>query len=115
MKIEARETENVIIFEIRGRICRSYDSAASLHHLVKAHLDQGHKNILLSLENAELIDSFGISEILASYISTQNIGGKIKLTRIPQKLGVIFCILGLDRVLEIFDNEASALQSFNKP
>jgi anti-anti-sigma regulatory factor len=53
-----------------------------------------------------------VGEILASYISTQNLGGKFKLARMSKKLYLVFQVTMLTKVLEIFDSEESALQSF---
>jgi anti-anti-sigma factor len=58
----------------------------------------------------KFIDSFGVGEILASYISTHNLGGKLKLVKLSQKLFVVFQVTGLTNVLDIVDDEASALQ-----
>ena len=63
-------------------------------------------------EKVGFIDSFGVGEILASYISTHNLGGKLKLTRISKKLYLIFQVTMLTKVLDIFENEDAALQSF---
>jgi len=80
--------------------------------LVKDRLESGTRNILFNFEKVEFIDSFGVGEILASYISTQNLGGKLKLARISKKLYLVFQVTMLTKVLEIFDSEDSALQSF---
>ena len=62
----------------------------------------------------EFIDSFGVGEILASYISTQNLGGKLKLARISTKLLLVFQVTMLTKVLEIFETGESALLSFRQ-
>jgi anti-anti-sigma factor len=62
----------------------------------------------------EFIDSFGVGEILASYISTQNLGGKLKLCRISKKLLLIFQITMLTKVLDIQEDCECALESFEK-
>ena len=115
MNIAIREAGSVIIFDIIGEIRRSHIVETTLHQVVKSQLEQGRRNILFNMEYVEFIDSFGVGEILASYISIQNLGGKFKLIRISRKLGIVFKVVGLDRVLEIFDNEVTALQSFAKP
>jgi anti-anti-sigma factor len=75
----------------------------------------GTRNILFNFEKVEFIDSFGVGEILASYISTQNLGGKLKLARISKKLYLVFQVTMLTKVLEIFDSEESAMQNFLTP
>ena len=74
----------------------------------------GKKQILLNFDKVDFIDSFGVGEILASYISTHNLGGKLKLARISKKLFLIFQVTMLTKVLDIHDEEDSALQSFFK-
>jgi anti-anti-sigma factor len=115
MHIAVREVGSVVIFDITGEICRSPVVETTLHKVVKSQLERGKRDVLLNLKSVEFIDSFGVGEILASYISIQNLGGKIKMIGISRKLGIVFKVVGLDRVFEVFDNEISALHSFAKP
>ena len=112
MEIKAREEDSIVIFDIEGEIRRSDMFDVTLHQLVKDQLDSGKKDIILNFENVDFIDSFGVGEILASYISTHNIGGKLKLARISKKLYLVFQVTMLTNVLEIFDDEETALKSF---
>ncbi|MDH4218531.1 MAG: STAS domain-containing protein [Candidatus Aminicenantes bacterium] len=112
MEIHAREKDDIIIFDIEGEIRRSDVSDVTLHQLVKDQLDGGKRNILLNFRNVEFIDSFGVGEILASYISTHNLGGKLKIAKISKKLYLVFQVTMLTKVLEIFEDEELALQSF---
>ena len=114
MDIKTRDYNSVVIFDIDGEIRRSDMTDATLHQLVKTQLERGRRDILLNFENVEFVDSFGVGEILASYISTNNLGGKLKLVRISKKLYLIFQVTGLVRVLEIYDDEDAALKSFGK-
>jgi len=114
MVIEKREKNNVVIFDIEGEIRRSDITDVTLHQLVKDELELGRKQILLNFEKVDFIDSFGVGEILASYISTHNLGGKLKLARISKKLFLIFQVTMLTKVLDIFDEEDLALRSFLK-
>jgi anti-sigma B factor antagonist len=112
MKIESRFQNDVVIFDIEGEIKRSDITDLTLHQLVKEQLDAGRRKILLNFEQVEFIDSFGVGEILASYISTHNLGGKLKLVRISKKLYLIFQVTMLTKVLDIFEDEEAALKSF---
>ncbi len=115
MVIGTREVGNVAIFDIQGEIRRSDSPETTLHQLVKARLEAGRTDILLNCEKVDFIDSFGVGEILASYISTQNLGGKLKLSMVSKKLLVIFQVTMLTKVLEIFGSETAALDSFGRP
>ena len=114
MEINTREKGDVVIFDIEGEIRRSDISDVTLHQLVKDQLDVGRRNILLNFQGVEFIDSFGVGEILASYISTHNLGGKLKIAKISKKLYLVFQVTMLTKVLEIFDEEEVALDSYNK-
>ncbi len=114
MVIQKREKEGIIIFDVDGEIKRSDITDVTLHDLVKAVLDEGHRFILLNFEKVGFIDSFGVGEILASYISTHNLGGKLKLARISKKLFLVFQVTMLTKVLDIFEDEDAALRSFSR-
>ena len=114
MVINKREKNSVVIFDIEGEIKRSDITDVTLHQLVKDQLESGKKHILLNFEKVEFIDSFGVGEILASYISTHNLGGKLKLARISKKLVLVFQVTMLTKVLDIVEDEETALQGFFK-
>jgi anti-sigma B factor antagonist len=114
MNIQRREQDGIVIFDIEGEIKRSDITDVTLHQLVKEQLESGKKHILLNFQKVEFIDSFGVGEILASYISTHNLGGKLKIARISKKLYLVFQITMLTKVLEIFDEEERAIDSFTK-
>jgi len=114
MQITAREKNDVIIFDIEGELRRSDVTDVTLHQLVKDQLDIGKRNVLLNFKDVEFIDSFGVGEILASYISTHNLGGELKITKISKKLYLVFQVTMLTNVLEIFDDESLALESYKK-
>jgi anti-anti-sigma factor len=112
MVIGWRDQGPITIFDIEGEIRRSETSDVSLHQLVKNKLDEGRRNILFNFRKVDFIDSFGVGEVLASYISAQNIGGRLKLAGISKKIMMVFQVTMLTKVLEIFEDEERALKSF---
>jgi anti-anti-sigma factor len=113
MKISARTKNDIVIFDMEGEIKRSDIIELTLHQLVKEQLDGGMRKIILNFDRVDFIDSFGVGEILASYISTHNLGGKLKLVKISKKLYLIFQVTMLTKVLDIFDDEEAAMKSFS--
>ncbi len=112
MVIKTRDTNDVTILDVEGDIRRSEPMDTPLHQLVKSLLEDGKRRILLNLEKVENIDSFGVGEILASHISTQNKEGVFKLAKISRKLEFVFKITRLDHVFDIHPDEEAALKSF---
>ncbi len=113
MNINLRQNDDVYVFDIEGEIRRSEFMNSSLHDMIKDLLDDGTRKILLNLEDVDFIDSYGVGEILASYISTKNVGGKLKLSQISQKLSLVFQVTMLDKVFDIYGSEQEAMDSFS--
>lgn len=113
MVIKTREAEKVVIFDVEGEIRRSDIPQQTLHSLVQAQLDRGRRKVLVNLGGVDFIDSFGVGQILASYTSTQDLGGRFKLCGISKRLMLIFQITMLDKVIEIHDECDRAVDSFD--
>ena len=58
LKINVRETGDVLILDLNGRITLG-EEAASLRDTLKEQIDSGRKNILLNLAEVTYIDSSG--------------------------------------------------------
>lgn len=75
-------------------------------------LEAGQKNIVLNMAGVTSVDSSGIGELVSSYTTTSQRGGKLKLTTLPPKVSDILMITQLITVFEVFDAEAEAIASF---
>jgi len=111
VEIKTRKSHNIIIYDIIGEITRG--EATSLHQHVKSQLEVGERNFLLNFEDIAFIDSYRIAELIASFISISNFGGKLKITKMSQKIRYLFEVTGMVRVFEIFDDEEEAIKSFS--
>ncbi len=112
MQFGLREKNDVVIMDLAGEIRLSEEYTPSLQNLIKERLASGKMNILLNFAKVEFIDSYGIGDIVASYIAVQEKKGKLKLAGLSNKIWLIFNYSGLTRILEIFDSEEKALKSF---
>jgi anti-anti-sigma factor len=110
--ITSRSAGDIVIFDIGGEFTRWGQALPTLSELVRAKLNEGKNRILLNFEKTEFVDSYGVGELIAGFISTRNSGGMLKLCRIPDRLDVIFRITGLDKVLTICPTEEAALEAF---
>jgi anti-anti-sigma factor len=116
MNIPARTIGDVVVFDVEGDLNRASSGATTLHELAKARLGMGDRKILFNFEKAGFVDSFGVGQILATYTSTQNLGGGLKLCNVPYKVLVVLMIVGLvPRVIKVYPSEEAALLSFDKP
>lgn len=113
MVIHTREIGDVIIYDLKGRLCRTASEERTLHEFVESDLSKGKRDFLLNFQHVEFIDSFGIGEILASYVSVKGIGGNLKLACFPKKL--LDPYPRIDPHFSPYETEEAALRSFEKP
>ena len=112
MEIKAREQKHIVILDIIGEMRRSEYQVPTLHQIVKKWIEENKKNILVNFEKVKFIDSLGIGELVASFNSTMNSGGNLKLMKLPPKIHLVFLITGLATVFDIYEDEEAAVDSF---
>ena len=83
-----------------------------LRDVIMNALSQGKTNILLDLSKVTTIDSSGIGELVGSYTTVTNRGGKLKLLHLPAKLNELLHVTQLITVFEVYEDEQEALKSF---
>ena len=111
MEIRARQKHDVIILDLHGRI--DVD-AANLVEAVGQCIRDGYNDILCNFEEVDFVDYMGISAILIVYKEVLNSHGRMKFVNIPVHLKSIFSISGLDRTIEIYATEDTAVNSFKE-
>ena len=111
MQIRARIKGGVVVLDLSGKI--DVDSA-NLVEAVGQCLRDGYRDILLNFEDIDFIDYLGISAVVLAYREVINNQGRMKFACVPAHLKNIFCITGLDRVIEICPSEDLALNTFSE-
>jgi anti-sigma B factor antagonist len=111
MKFAAREREGVTILDAKGKITIGAGDV-ELRNAVQEALGGGAKKILINLKEVTTIDSSGVGELVSTYTTVTNRGGKLKLENLPPKVSDILQITQLITVFETFDDEDEAIWSF---
>jgi len=111
MEINSRKLNDVVIFDIEGDFRRTEIKDVTLHQLVKDQLVLGRKNILFNLAKVTSIDSFCVGEILSSYISIRDMGGKLLRANTSRKIQIIFQVTALETILPNHESIDVALAS----
>jgi anti-sigma B factor antagonist len=111
LKINVRESGNVVILDLDGRITIGEEVAALRDH-IKELLDAGQKNILLNLAEVSYIDSTGLGQFVGSFATVTSRGGQLKLLNLQKKLQELMQITKLITVFETYTDESVALKSF---
>src|ERR1700736_3003726 len=85
LTVKVRETGNVVILDLNGRITLG-EASALLRDKIREMLDSGHKNILLNLAEVSYIDSSGLGQMVGSYATVAHRGGQLKLLNLGKKV-----------------------------
>jgi anti-sigma B factor antagonist len=111
MKIDVRTIGDVQILDCSGKITLG-DATMTLRNTVRDVLQNGAKKIVINLGEVAYLDSAGVGELVSSFTTTVNKGGKLKLLKLTNKLRELLTITKLLTVFEIYDDEKAALASF---
>ena len=101
----------VVILDLAGKITIG-EGSVQLRDAVEKLLEAGRNRIILNLAGVSYVDSSGIGELVSRYTTTKNIGGRLKLLNLPKKIKDLLMITKLLTVFEIYEDEQTALESF---
>jgi anti-sigma B factor antagonist len=111
MKANTRTVDNIEIISLQGKITIGAGDT-QLREVISNAVSAGRTNILLDLSGVTTIDSSGIGELVGSYTTVTNRGGKLKLLHLPAKLNELLHVTQLITVFEVYENEQEAIASF---
>ncbi|HEV3469919.1 MAG TPA: STAS domain-containing protein [Pyrinomonadaceae bacterium] len=111
LNIRERQAGDVTILDMDGKITIG-EGSVSLRGAIRRLIEEGKKKILLNLSGVGYVDSSGIGELVSSYTTTSSKGGQLKLLNLTQKIQDLLAITKLLTVFDVYDDEASALNSF---
>ena len=111
MKSASRNVNGVEIISLQGKITIGSGDTQLRDVIVKA-LDEGNNKILLDMKGVTTIDSSGIGELVGSYTTVTNRGGRLKLYHLPTKVNDLLHVTQLITVFEVYEDEQEALKSF---
>jgi anti-sigma B factor antagonist len=111
MRATSRSAGNVEVIALDGKITIGAGDT-QLREVITNAVNAGKTNILLDLSKVTTIDSSGIVELVGSYTTVTNRGGKLKLLHLPAKLNELLHVTQLITVFEVYENENEAVASF---
>lgn len=113
LKLETRTSATgVTILEAKGKITIG-EGDVQLRKSIKGLLDEGHKSIILNLEGVKYMDSAGVGELVSTYTSVKNSGGKLYLSGVTGKILGLLEITQLLQVFELYPTVAEALNNID--
>jgi len=107
MKITKRSVGEVTILDCSGKITLG-EGTMAVRNTVREVLKEGGKKIILNLGDVNYIDSSGIGELVSTYTSVTNQGGKLFLLNLTKKIQELLAITKLLTVFRVFEDEQKA-------
>ena len=111
MEINPRTNGTVTILDLRGNLTIG-SGEEELTLMITGLLRDGQRDLLLNLSEVPFIDSSGIGGLIKSFSRVKSDGGKLKLLNPSKAARQLLSITGLLSVIEVFDDEETALSSF---
>ncbi len=111
MKIETRTVGDVFILDCSGKITLG-EGTMAVRNTVRDILKNGGRKIILNLADVNYIDSSGIGELVSSFTTVTNQGGKLTLLNLTNKIQELLAITKLLTVFSVYDDEKAAIAGF---
>jgi anti-sigma B factor antagonist len=108
-----RQVDGITVVDISGRIVLG-DESAALRAVVCDLLAGGHRKILFNLGEVNYIDSSGVGHLASAVASARKLHGELKLFNVTNQIREVLQITKLHTIIEIMDNETTAIESFAK-
>jgi len=111
LQVSIRESAEVTILDLQGRVTIGADSDLLNVHLKKL-VAQGVRKLLLNLEDVTQLDSLGISAVVGTYVSLSRQGGSLRLLCPSGRVQDVLRVIRVADFIPTFQDETQALASF---
>jgi len=111
MQIHTRRAGDVVILDLKGNLVRGVGDEL-LREAVDRLLAERSRKVLINLSDVAFVDSSGIGELVASKKVADQLGTKLKLMQLPER---VKHTLKLSLILPLFEthsSEEAALAAF---
>jgi anti-sigma B factor antagonist len=112
MQTVSRQIGGISVVDLQGRITVG-EGNIMLREVISNLLEKGSKRILLNFLRVGYIDSSGIGELVRTHTTLLKHGGQVKMVNLNLKLQELLKLTRLDKVFDVYEDEARAVQSFD--
>ena len=113
LQITERQAGDVTVLELAGEITLD-DGDLVFRRKVHELLDAGRIKILLDVGGVTKIDSAGVGMLVAKLKTAREYHGEMKLLHLTSRSSRVFGMMRILTTFEALEDEAQAIQSFNR-
>jgi anti-sigma B factor antagonist len=110
LSIEIVLLNEILLIVLEGSL--SGTTTEEFNRAIQNHLDQGQSKIILDCRHVEYISSIGIGSLVALQARVRKKGGDVKLAGVYGLAADTIRLVGLDRLLGIYQDAEVARQAF---
>jgi len=111
MKTKINKLGDVVVLELQGKITIG-EGDVLLRKNIKEQVEKGERKIVLDMDDVKYMDSSGVGELVSSFTTVKNAGGKLMLANLHPRVHDLLQLTALITVFEVFDSVSDALNSF---
>jgi anti-sigma B factor antagonist len=111
VQIEQRESEGIVILDLKGPLTLGPGDLELRDRLHALH-QSGKVNIVLNLKEVSHIDSTGLGTLVFGLARLRKAGGRMVLLNVNKSHLELFLLTRLATAFEFFDDEQEAVNSF---
>ncbi|WP_135075672.1 STAS domain-containing protein [Terasakiella sp. SH-1] len=111
MKLERREDNSIIIFELEGDV--DLETSPQLREALLTEVNAG-KSIVVSMADVSYIDSSGIACLVEAYQTGRRTSAGFALANISDKAIRVFQLARLDKIFTIHDTISEAVTELTR-
>ena len=110
LTVTERRVGEVTILDLKGKVVLCYGER--IHDKVTALLKEGRTKVLVNFSELSSFDVAALGELVRCHTSLSRKGGCLKFLRPAKRVQSICKITKLSEVIEIYENEKEAVNSF---
>jgi anti-anti-sigma factor len=112
MRVIERRIGDVTILQLIGRL-ELETGDLILRDTINRLVEEGQIKLVLDMKEVTRLDSAGIGMLVSKYLTVRRAGGTIRLLHPTERTDHLMAITKLTTIFQVFDDEASAVKSFN--
>lgn len=89
-------------------------NATEFKQILASHIGRN-PCLVLNMENLQFVDSTGCGALVSCLRQASSKGGDIKMANVAKPVRVLFDLVRLHRIFEIYDDVAAAAASYSTP
>lgn len=113
MIIRARHIDGISILFLQGNMMGEPESS-EIRNAIQAELRLPGKTIIMDLGGVGRMNSSGLGDVISSMASTKRAGGVLVLANINSKIGPLFEITKITRVLKQYETVERAIAALKR-